>query len=135
MTEHIEALLPPAIRSAFAGVRVVTETPANLADVCPLVVVVGIGGGGDAYQFDSPRVDLDVFDVDRNGATARANSRDLAQDLHDWLLRQLPGQMLGSAFVLSVSEFMSPTWTPYDNTNVRRFTLSVGLRLHDRSAA
>lgn len=136
MTTHIEALLPAALRAKFGdGVRVVTETPADLAGACPLIQVVGIGGSGDEYQIDTPRVDLDVFDKAHDGASARENTRALAQRVHDWLLRELPGQVLGTASVQSVSEFMSPTWTPYDNTDVRRFTVSVGLRLHDRSVA
>lgn len=129
MTAHIEALLPPAIRTQFPSVRVVTETPADLASTVPLVRVVGIGGTGDQYQFDSPRVDLDAF------AATRDEARTLAQSLHDWLLRDLPGQMLADSFVLDVTEFLSPTWTPYENTNVRRFVLSVELRLHTRSYA
>lgn len=130
MTQHIEDLLPPVLRTAFPGVRVVTETPANLADELPLIQVVGIGGSGNIYDFENPRVDLDVFAGDRGDA------RHLAQQIHDWLLRELPGQTLGiGSAVLSVTEFMAPVWTPYDNTTVRRFTLSVGMRLHDRSAA
>lgn len=135
MTAHIEDLLPPAMRAAFPGVRVVTETPAKLASAVPVVQVVGIGGTGDRYQFDAPHVDIDVFDGPHDNQSARANARDLAQRVHDWLLQQLPGQILGDVAVLSASEFMAPTWTPYDNTNIRRFTLSVGLRLHDRSAS
>lgn len=130
MTQHIEDLLPPALRTAFPGVRVVTETPANLVAVLPLIQVTGIGGSGNAYDFENPRADLDVF------AATRGDARHLAQQVHDWLLRNLPGQTLGAgSAVLTVTEFMAPTWTPYDNTNLRRFTLSVGMRLHDRSAA
>lgn len=130
MTEHIEDLLPGALRSKFAGVRVVTELPASLESAVPLLQVVGIGGSGDRLQFDNQRVDIDAF------AATRSEARDLAQRLHDWLLRDLPGQMLGTAtFVLTVSEFLAPTWTPYDNTDVRRFTCSVQINTHNRSAA
>lgn len=129
MTAHIEPLLVAALKAQFPSARVVTETPANLVDVLPVIQVGGIGGSGDAYQFDTPRADIDVYAATRDAA------RTLAQQIHDWLLRDLPGQTLGSAFVLKVTEFMSPVWTPYDNTTVRRFTLSVGLRLHDRTAA
>lgn len=129
MTTHVEPLLVSWFESTFLSVRVCTELPANLADVLPVIQVVGIGGSGDHLQFDSPRADIDVF------AASRAAARTLAQQVHDAVLRDLPGQMLEDAFVLSVGEFMSPTWTPYDNTNLRRFTLSVGLRLHTRSAA
>lgn len=135
MTEHVEDLLPAVIRAAFPGVRVVTELPAKLAEVAPCVRVTGIGGTGDRWQFDSPRVDIDVFNVSRDEKTARQNARDLAQQIRMWMLQQLPGQTLGASGVLAVTEFMQPTWTPYDNTDLRRFTFSMGLRLHDRSAA
>lgn len=136
MIEHIEGLLSAAIRAAFPTVRVVTELPANLADVTPCARVTGIGGTGDRWQFDSPRIDVDVFDTSHDDKTARQNARDLAQQIRMWMLQQLPGQTLGTTGVLTVTEFMAPTWTPYDNTvDLRRFTFSMGLRLHDRSAA
>lgn len=129
MTTHIEPLLIAGLRAQFPAARLCSETPDNLGDVLPVIQVVGIGGSGDELQFDTPRADVDVFAATRDAA------RTLAQQVHDWLLRDLPGTSLGDAFVLSVTEFMSPAWTPYDNTNLRRFTLSVGLRLHTRSAA
>ncbi|WP_310962149.1 hypothetical protein [Nocardioides terrisoli] len=134
MTSHVEPLLVTWLAARFPGVRVCTETPANLAEVVPCIQVVGIGGSGDRLQFDSPRVDCDVYDAAHDQASARENARTLAQQVRDALLQELPGQSVGDAFVLSVDEFMSPTWTPYDNTVLRRFTLSVGLRLHTRSA-
>ena len=129
MTEHIEPLLVTALKAQFPSARICTETPSDLADVLPCIRVTGIGGSGDRYQFDTWRVDFDTFDATRDDA------RTLAQDVHDWVLRELPGTTLGTAFVLSTAEFMAPAWTPYDNTNLRRFTLAAQLRLHDRSAA
>lgn len=129
MRTHVEPLLLSWLATAFPGVRTCTETPANLADVLPVLQVVGIGGTGDHLRFDSPRADVDVY-----GAT-RSAARDLAEQVADSILTDMPGQMVAGVFVLSTQEFMAPTWTPYDDTNLRRFTLSVGLRLHTRSLA
>ncbi|MGH3437086.1 MAG: hypothetical protein ACRDRL_28980 [Sciscionella sp.] len=126
---HVETVLHDWLAPAFPAARVCTETPADLADVLPCLRVVGIGGSGDAYGFDSPHVDVDVF------AATRSAARDLAQQVSWSLLHDLPGQMVAGTFVLSASEFLAPTWTPYDNTTLRRFVLSVGLRMHTRSVA
>ena len=135
MTAHIETLLPAAIRAAFPGVRVVTELPADLADVTPCVRVAGIGGTADQHRFASARVDIDAYDVEHDGMSARENARNLAQQIHDWAIEDLPGQIIAGVSVLSVSDVMAPKWTPHDNTTLRRFTLTIGLRLHDRSVA
>jgi hypothetical protein len=129
MTTHVEPLLVSWLKAAFPTARLCTETPADLVDVLPVLQVVGIGGTGDRFQFDEPRADVDVFGASRDAA------RTLAQQVRASLLEDLPGQMVDGAMVLSTKEFMSPVWTPYDNTAVRRFTLSVGLRLHTRSLA
>lgn len=129
MRPHVEPVLLAWLNSTFPGVRTCTETPANLGDVLPVLQVVGIGGSGDQFDFDSPRADVDVY------AATRSAARDLAQQVADSILSDMPGQTVDGTFVLSTQEFMSPVWTPYDDTNLRRFTLSVGLRLHTRSAA
>lgn len=126
---HVESVLVTWLKAAFPTARLCTELPANLADVLPVIQVVGIGGTGDRFAFDQPRADVDVY------AATRSAARDLAQQVHESLLGDLPGQSVDGTFVLSVREFMSPTWTPYDNTTLRRFTLSVGLRIHTRSLA
>lgn len=126
---HVETVLHDWLAQEFPDARVCTETPADLVDVLPVLQVTGIGGSGDAYGFDTPHCDVDVF------AASRSDARSLAQKVHWSVLHDLPGQSVAGTFVLSASEFMSPTWTPYDNTDVRKFVLSVGLRLHTRSAA
>lgn len=129
MTAHVEDLLPDVIKAAFPDARVCTETPENLANVLPCIQVVGIGGSGDRYDFDRPRVDIDVYEKTRGLALA------LSMAVHSWALKTLSGMDIGDTSVLSVTEFLSPIWTPHENTNLRRFTFSVGLNLHTRSTA
>ena len=126
---NAEPLLVAWLTTRYPGARVSTERPADLSAVLPYMQVIGIGGTGDLYRFSLPRVDVDVF------ASTRSSARDLAERVHLDLLQNLPGDSVDGTSVLSVASNMSPTWTPDDNTNLRRFTLSVGLRLHDRSAA
>lgn len=126
---NAEPLLVAWLTMRYPGTRVSTERPADLSAVLPYMQVIGIGGNGDLYRFSLPRVDVDVF------ASTRSSARDLAERVHLDLLQNLPGDSVDGTSVLSVASNMSPTWTPDDNTNLRRFTLSVGLRLHDRSAA
>lgn len=126
---NVEPLLVAWLTPRYLSARVSTERPADLNGALPYVQIVGIGGSSDAYRFSLPRVDVDVF------AATRAAARDLAEQIERDLLENLPGDSVNGVGVLQVSSSMSPTWTPDDNTNIRRFTLSIGLRLHDRSAA
>lgn len=124
-----EPLLLSWLRTAFPAARLVTETPADLAAHLPLIRVQRFGGTADAYQFDTARLDVDVF------AATRAAARTLAYQVRASLLQDLPGQYVDGAMVLSVDEFLGPIWTPYENTNLRRFTLSVSIRLHTWEAS
>lgn len=129
MSTHVETFLHDWLKARFPAARLCTELPANLADAVPLLQVVGIGGTGEAYNFDSPRADIDAFGLTRTLA------RELALGVHEAVLNELPGVTINGTTALSASSFMYPTWAPYENTNVRRFVLSVGLRLHTRSPA
>lgn len=118
-----ERLLIPKLASEL-GVRVVAETPANLATVVPLLQVTGIGGSDFTPTFDSCNVDVDSY------AASRGESEDLSNAARHFLMWLLPGQILGGAVVASVRTIMRPTWTPYDDTDLRRFTASYAVVLH-----
>lgn len=127
---HPEDVLPSWLQARYPTARVVTELPADLVGSLPVIQVVGIGGrheghawNGSPADFASPNVDLDIF------AATRSDARDLAMQIHKDLLTVLPGQTVNGAGVLEVVSILSPLWTPYDNTNVRRFTFTVSLRL------
>lgn len=109
------------------GVRVVAETPANLATVVPLLQVTGIGGSDFTPTFDSCNVDVDSY------AASRGESEDLSNRARQALMFTLPRTILGGvggAVVASVRTIMRPTWTPYDDTDLRRFTASYAVVLH-----
>jgi len=123
-----ESVLVAWLSSAFPDVRVVTETPANLADVVPLIRVSRFGGVDEQiWTFDNPTMDFDCYD------TGRIAARDLAYQVRRSLRRDLPGQIVAGAFVLSCRTLSGPAWTPYDNTtsDLRRFTYSAELRLQE----
>lgn len=125
---HVEPFLKGWLTPRHTDVRFCTERPGDMTGL-PVVQIAGIGGSDDQYDFGAPRVDVDVFHATRDQA------RTLAQDLEADILANLPGDGVGGVSALHVTSFMSPTWTPDDNTNLRRFTFSLGLRLHDRSAS
>jgi hypothetical protein len=113
------------LKSVFTAARVCTETPSNLADVLPCIQVSMFTGSADLYQFDTTSLDIDVYHA------TRTQARTLAYAVRTSVLHDLPGQYLLGAFVLS-SSANGPIATPYVNTNLRRFTVPVTLRLHSR---
>lgn len=120
-----ETVLVEWLRTAFPSVRVVTETPANLADVLPVIQVTRFGGA-DEYipAFDNPSMDFDVYAATRDAA------RGLAHDVRDSLRGDLPGATVLGVSVVRVRSISGPAWTFYNNTSMRRFTYSANLRLH-----
>lgn len=136
MTTYAEAesVMVAALKVAFPTARVLTETPDNLADVLPCIRVARFGGAEDyIYTFDNATMDFDCF------AATRGEARTLAHAVRTWVRRDLPGQTISyddgnggtaSASVSRTRTFSGPVWTPYENTNVRRFTYSAAIRLH-----
>lgn len=123
-----ESVLVAALKAAFPDVRIATETPANLGDVLPCIVVARFGGAEDSeagtWAFDNANMDFDCYDADRIDARA------LAESVRTFVRRDLPGQSHAGAFVARTQTIMAPVWTPYDNTDVRRFTYAASIRLH-----
>lgn len=108
----------------LTGVRVVTETPKNLATEVPLVQVVGIGGSDSVLTLDTATIDVDAFALTREAA------RDLAERARTSMRVTLPGRTVAGAFVARVETVSAPKWVPYDNTALRRFvaTYRVDIR-------
>lgn len=132
MTDYAEAedVLQAAAAAKFTGKRVTTETPSNLADVLPCIVITRFGGAEDeVYTFDNANVDFDVY------AATRGAARTLAHQVRTWVRKELPGTTIGSAAVGRTRTITAPVWTPYDNTAVRRFTYSARIRLHTPEAS
>lgn len=123
----VEALLIPWLASTLT-VRAVTDLPADLADVLPVVQVVRIGGPDDdnLSRYDMPTVDVDCYDADRAKASA------LAGRVHDALRITLPGLTVGAGTVTKVQTITGPSWRPYDDTLLRRIGASYRLYIRTR---
>lgn len=109
--------------------RVVTETPADLG-TAPTIQVTRIGGSDTFLTVDAANIDVDTFDDDHDGKSARENARTLAEQVRTALRLHFPGYSLNGAAVQSVSTISAPRWVPYDNTSLRRFVASYRITIH-----
>jgi hypothetical protein len=119
-----EGFIRDWLAAQFAPTRVVTELPANLADVVPLLQVTRFGGQDDFITLDAANIDIDAFAVGRDAARTLAEQARTAVRLH------LPGYASGGAAVQSVTTISAPRWVPYDNTSLRRFVASYRITIH-----
>jgi hypothetical protein len=124
----VEGILIPWLRETI-DVRVVTDLPADLADVLPVVQLTRIGGFShdDNPRFDMPTLSADCYAEDRGQAIALAESVDEAFRI------QLPGQTLNRSTVTRVQTVTGASWRPYDNTSLRRVGASYRLYIKSRS--
>jgi hypothetical protein len=106
----------------------VTDLPANLADVLPVIQVDRIGGGDDVISIDHATVDVDVYAADM------ASAEDLAEQVRMLLRTDLPGRLVadGSAVVSRVRTITGPNRLPYDNTGLTRIGAAYQVTLHSR---
>lgn len=120
--QGIEGLLIPWLASTL-GVRAVTDLPAGLLTVLPIVQIVRVGGpsNDDNPRFDMPTVSVDCYGADRTAATA------LALNVDEALRVMLPGTFTGGATVHRVQTITGPSWRPYDDTALRRMGSSYRL--------
>lgn len=120
----VERLLVAFLPGQLGGVRVLTELPANLADVLPVVAVLRLGGTDASVAFDVATVDVDVYAASRAAASA------LAEQVRRALRFALPH----TAGVRHVQTLSAPAWRPYDNTALRRFGATYQLTVQATSA-
>ncbi|GAA0423857.1 hypothetical protein [Streptomyces luteireticuli] len=118
-----EAVLVAWLASAL-GVRVCTDTPADLAEVLPLLRVRRIGGTDDGFRIDHALVDVDAFGPSRVDASA------LAARTRAALLDLLPGSTAAGAVVTAAGTVSAPARRPWENPNVHRFGATYTLHLH-----
>ena len=124
-----ELVLVAALKAHFSTARVATETPGTLETVLPCIVVTRFGGSEDEVStFDNPAMDFDCY------AATRGEARTLAHAVRDCIRNDLPGQIFAGAAISRTRTISGPTWTPYDNTALRRFTYSARIRLHSLEA-
>lgn len=120
-----ELLLIGWIRGMSLGsvVRVVTDLPADLASVLPVVQVTRIGGrGAHPPILDRPRLDVDVFAATRQAAS------DICRKI-EGKLHTLRGQAASGTVITDVFVEQGSSWRPYGNPDVRRFGLFVELTI------
>lgn len=119
----IEALLV-AYLADRTGERVVTDLPANLDDILPVIRVSRSGGADSDYKLDRSSVDVDVFAGNRVDAAA------LAGEVRDVLRIDLPNSVTPSGVVTGVVTSIAPTWLPDPNVTLRRFHASYEVYAH-----
>lgn len=121
----IEALLVPWL-AATLNVRAVTELPADLADVLPVVRSLRIGGPDldDYALLDLPTVTIDCYDAGWSAAST------LAGRVHAAIRSTLPGTVHDGGVVTRTRTISGPSWRPYDDTNLRRFGATYQIIVH-----
>lgn len=123
-----------AVQFPTPAYRVVTELPANLGDVLPVIEVSRFGGSDDVIVMDAANFDIDVYATASNavgGASARDAARLLSGQVRAALRLHLPGYSAGGAGVQSVSTISAPHWVPYDNTSaLRRYNAAYRITIH-----
>lgn len=122
----IERLLVGWLSARFS-LRVVTDTPANLEKVLPLIRVTRFGGADTA-----PGIDRAIVDVDTYGAT-RATAAQLAERVRYSFLFKLCGTQVDDVAIVDVDTLSGPSWRPYDNTALRRFGASYAITTHAKT--
>ena len=110
----VEAALVPWL-NAHTSTRCLTELPADLASVLPVIQVGRIGGADGVVSIDEATVDVTCFGASR--ITARA----LAYRVQSILRTALPGAVDTGGVVLRVQTVSGPTYLPFDDPNLRRF--------------
>lgn len=119
-----ESVVRGWLATQFSPTRVVTELPADLAAVVPVIQVTRFGGSDGTLTLDAANIDVDTF------ATTRDASRSLAEQVRAALRLHLPGYAASGAAVQSVTTISAPRWVPYDNTALRRFVASYRITIH-----
>ena len=118
------------LAAQFSPIRVVTELPASLGTVVPVIQVTRFGGSDRSYVLDDANLDVDYFDGAHDGLSARENARTGAEKVRAALLLHLPGYAANGAAVTAVDTINAPRWVPYDNTDLRRFVASYRITIH-----
>lgn len=94
------------------GVRVLTRTGTDLADVLPTLQVLRTGGPDDGYVLDIPTLALHGFAATDQAANALLYQTGTA-------LRAMDGVVIDGAVITRVVKIGGPSWAPYTNLAVR----------------
>ena len=110
------------------GHRAVTELPAELDSILPVIRVTRVSGGDDLgfSKLDRPVVDVDVFAATRTGA------HDLSDQVRVLLRQDLVtvDTVQPAGVVTEVRTITAPRWLPDSNVNLRRYNASYQITAH-----
>jgi hypothetical protein len=109
--------------------RVLTDLPANLDDILPVVRITRVSGADNDFKLDRPIVDVDAYASDRAGAFG------LARRVQALLRFELPTVTCPGGVVTAVSTIVGPRWLPDTNTNLRRVQATYELVAHAPAGA
>jgi hypothetical protein len=112
------------LAGVFTAARVLTELPADLGDVLPVIRVSRIGGNKIEYVLDFANLDIDIYDDPKT-------IHEQAEQVRKSLLVDAEGQQAAGGFIAGVEEISGPKVVPYDNTALRR--ISTTFRIAIRS--
>lgn len=104
--------------------RTLTDLPANLGDVLPVVRIQRAGGGDDGIRLDRAFVDVDAYAATRQAASA------LMSRARSLLLTELRGTVTAAAIFTSARTVSAPAWRPYENPGLRRFGATFEIFCH-----
>ncbi|MGW1998151.1 phage tail termination protein [Embleya sp. NPDC001921] len=110
---NAELLVTGWLRGLLDPIRVVTNTPADLEQILPVVQVERVGGPTLRFS-DGPLLYIYTYD------TSRLLAVELAIRVQDLMLHHLPGVTAAGGRVQTVGCPIGPQWLPYDNPNVNR---------------
>lgn len=105
-------------------VRVLTDLPANLDDVLPVVQIERVGGDDDSIRLDRAFVDVNAYATTREAASA------LLSRARSTLLTRLAGTVTDEAVFTAARTITAPTRRPYENPSLRRFGATFEVFCH-----
>ncbi|WP_406224975.1 hypothetical protein [Streptomyces anulatus] len=119
----VEAALVAWLKTELQ-VRVLTDLPAALAEVLPVVQIQRVGGNDDGLRLDRALIDVDVYAASRGAASA------LMSLTRAGLLGKLRGARTSQAVFGLVRTVSAPAWRPYENPALRRFGATFEIYSH-----
>jgi hypothetical protein len=120
----IEALLVAWLEETIVGATASTETPSDLDDQLPWLLVQRVSGPYDGFRVDRPSVDIAVFHTDGPSAV------DLALQVQALLHDELARTTYRGAVINKVKTNTGPHRVPYDNPNMRRAEANYEFAIH-----
>lgn len=120
----IEAVLVAWLEETVEGVTASTETPSDLDDQLPWLLVRRVSGPYDGFRVDRPSVDIATFHTDGPAAL------NLARQVQALLHNELAGSTYQQAVINRVETSTGPHSVPYDNPNMRKAEANYRFAIH-----